>query len=509
MKKFKKDKTEVAQQPIATAENVATNAAENIPNNEPKAEKIKKPKKKKSKAFKIFIGILIFLIIGAIAGAAGYFFLFPKTIDLSDCITVDYTGYNGYATATVEFDQKKLKSKIRKEDVAKDFAKTAELSLRNSKNLSNGDELEVRVSISEGFLHNNKLKLKDSKIKIKVEGLEEFSSLDLTDYIKLEYKGFNKHATAKATFDESLADLIGKDVYRSLQKEAVLTVTNNGKLENDKDAEISVSISTNWLREHGIDLKSNDVKIKVSGLEEATEVDAFSGMKVNISGMSPNLSLSITNESTDEFIKTIKFTASKTSGIANGDTIKIEASSWDTTMAEQKGYVLKENIKDYKVENQAAYIYKSEEITADIKSKIKTSFIEKARSEASDTKYYVHSYTDYQYSDTYNYVEDLSVGQPEIVSLYLLTKKADRYASSTNKLIGIVRVPFTSSKTGVTYNWYITIIAKNISLKADGSISDNTVYDIESASGQDEEKAYSRWVNYEKDSFDVDKIPLN
>ena len=467
------------------------------------------PKKKSKKG--LIIGLIIFFILAIAGTAAGllYAFVFSvKTVDLSQCLKIEYKGYDGYATATIEIDEGKLKNVVKDSKIAKDFIKKAKLETDNLTKLSNGDEIEVKVSIPESFLDKNKIKLKEKKFTITVKGVEEFSALDLSKYINLNLKGFNKHATAKPEISDELKDVLGEDIFKEFKRRVSLSIEENDKLENGKDVEVKVSISESWLKENGIELKSSTPKVPVSGLEDAKEFDAFKDMKVTISGMSPNLSLSVTNESTDEFVKTVRFRAEKTSGIANGDSIEIKVDSWDKEMAEEKGYALKELSTKYKVENQASYVSSKSELEGDVKNQIKSIFVEKAKSKGNDSKSTVYYDTDYKYVDAYDINQDLSVGQPEIVSLYLLTKKADKYTYDANKLIGIVRVPFTSAKSGATYNWYITVTAKNISI-TDGKVSDNTVYDVDKYSGDDEDKAYQYYVNSQKDDFDVVSVPVN
>ena len=467
------------------------------------------PKKKSKKGLIISLIIIAILAIAGTIGGLLYAFVFSiKTVDLAECLKIEYKGYDGFATATVEIDQGKLKDKVKDSNVAKNFIKKAELDVDKTTNLSNGDEIEVKVSISDSFLEQNKIKLKSKKVKVTVKGVEEFSSLDLSKYIKLTFKGLNKHATAEAEIDESLKDVLGEEMYKEFARRVSLRIEENENLENGKDVEVNVSISESWLKENGIELKSTTPKVPVSGLKDAKEFDAFKDMKVTLSGMSPNLSLSVTNESTDEFVKTVRFTAEKTSGISNGETVKITASSWDEEMAEEKGYALKELTTEYKVENQASYVSSKSELEGDVKNQIKSIFVEKAKSKGNDSKSTVYYDTDYKYVDAYDIYQDLSVGEPEVVSLYLLTKKADRYTYDANKLIGIVRVPFTSAKSGATYNWYITVVAKNISIN-DGKVSDNTVYDVDKYDGHDEDKAYQYYVNSQKDDFDVVSVPVN
>ena len=466
------------------------------------------PKKKKKKGLIAVIILFILAIIGTVIGCLYAFVFSVKTVDLAECLKIEYKGYDGYGTAKIELDQDKLKDKLDDSSTAKSFIKKAELEIGDTQNLSNGDEIEVKIKISDSFLEDNKIKLKDKKVKVTVKGLEEISAIDLSKYINLNLKGFNKHAIAKPEISEDLKEVLGEENFREFKRRASLSIEENENLENGKDVEVVVSISESWLKENGIELKSTKPQVPVKGLEDAKEFDAFKDMKVTLSGMSPNLSLSVTNESTDEFVKTVRFRAEKTSGIANGDTVEIKVDGWDREMAEKNGYVLKELSTKYKVENQASYVSSKDELEGDIKNQIKSIYIEKAKSKANDSKSTVYYDTDYKYVDADDIEKDLSVGQPEVVSLYLLTKKADKYTYDANKLVGIVRVPFVSAKSGTTYNWYITVIGKNMSI-TDGKVSENTVYDVEKNYGEDEDKAYQRFVNVDKDDFDVVNVPVN
>lgn len=482
-----------------------------------KANEGKKEKGNKKKLF-IIISVVVLLLVAAIVTTV-ILLNRTKNINLSECIKIEYEGYEGYATATVGIDSSKLSNQIGNKDIAKKFEKKAELKAENTTNLSNGDEIKITVSISNSFLEENKLELKNKKVTIKASGIKESEKIDLSKYVNLEYDGFNKHATAKVDLDKSLEKDIGSDAYKAIKNYAKFTIENDGELENDKDAEITVDISDSTMERYGVKIESKEFKVKVSGLSDATEIEAFEGMKVNISGMSPNITVSITNENTDEFAKTVTFTASKTRGLANGDTITIIASNWDKTMAKEEGYALKSTTMEYKIENQAAYVSQISEITPEIKEKMKNLFVEKAKSKTIDAEQNVYVYTDYKFSnvaggnsyflasDTIK--QDLTIGNPEIVAMYLLTKKASVNSDDTNKMVAIVRVPYTSDKTNATYNWYITVSAKNFSLTNDGNISENAIYDVKLSDGDNQEKAYDEYVNREKNYFDVVNIPLN
>lgn len=481
-----------------------------------------KPKKKHTKLIVSAIIALLAMVVALVL----WLVLKTKTIDLSECLNIKYNGYSGHATATIEIDEKKLKNKLDGKVSAKKFIEKADLEIENNKDLSNGNELTIKVKVSSSFLKDNKLKLKDTTIKIKVEGIQEPVEIDMSKYIKLEYKGFNKHAIAKIVLDEDkMKEDLGEDIATKLKDRLILNIDDNEDLENDDEVEVKISKRVvdsigYYLGDMGVNLVSDVVKIRVEGLKEGTEVDAFKDIKVDFSGMSPNINVSISNNSDDEFLKTVEYKASKTSGIANGETITITAIKWDEEMAQEKEITLKETKKEYKVEGQSAYIFNKSEITDAVKTELKSIFVSKTTSKANEEyqgydsdnfRRQLYDNTDYKYSGVNTYKEidrDLSIGTPEVVSMYLLTKKPEMSFNTINKIVGIVKVPCKSAKTGATYNWYVTIEAENASLKEDRTISDNTNYIINVRDGKDEEKAYQTYVNDKKNGFNVDKISL-
>ena len=482
-------------------------------NNQNQTTKNNQGKKKHTKLLVASISLIVAVIVAVIL-----FFAFKtKTIDLSKCFSIKYEGYNGHATAYIEFDEKALKKEIDDSSIAKSFIKKLEYEVENVKDLSNGDELVIKVKISSSFLKENKLKLKDNTLKITVTGIEEPISIDMSKYIKVEYTGFNKHATAKITLDEDkMKNELDYDIYSKLRGSITLTVNNNENLSNNDEIEVKLNIDDYYFEKIGINLESNTVKLKVEGLKDAKEVDAFKDIKIDLTGMSPNINVSISNNSEDEFLKTVRYKASKTSGIANGETITITAVEWDEELADEKGVTLKETEMKYTVEGQSAYIFNKSEITDSVKNELKTIFVSKATSKSNEKysaynsdnlKWQLQKQTDYQYIDV-DTDKDLSFGTPEVMSMYLLTKKDNTNVREINIITAIVKVPCKSAKAGVTYNWYVTIQASNASLKEDGTISDNTEYTINVAYGKDEEQAYEKYINDYKNNYNVDRISL-
>lgn len=491
----------------------------NTAKTETKAEK--PPKKKMGTFKKSIIAILIIVIVCAI-GSLIYFLGFaPRTIDLSQYIVLDYEGFDGRATATASVNEEALNEYLKDDDLAKKFADRIEenLSLSEYEDLSNGDEIEAKVDISSSWLEDNRLKLNSDTIKITVEGLEEAGTLDMADYIDVEYTGFNGYATATATLDsDSLAKAIDNETLASqIVNRTTLEISDNGTLSNGDKIQIEISIDEDWLEENGYKIKSSKITTdEVEGLSEATVLDGFADITVTVSGMSPNLKAAVTNNSSNEFLKTVRYTLSKSTGISNGETITITA-NYNKEDAQEQGFVLETDTYEYTVTADVSYPISVSELSTTTIEAMKSTYLEQARSKANDTKNIVHdNFTDYRvagenagystlgYSWSDEWELDITVGEPVLSSMYLLSAKDT--SDGFNYIYAIYRVPFTSKLTGVSYDWYITVEAQNVSVKSDGTLTENAAYTVYTDNGTSQETAYSSYINSKKSDYNVETI---
>lgn len=481
----------------------------------------KKPKKKMGTFKKSIIIILVVVILCAI-GSLIYFLGFaPRTIDLSKYISLDYEGFDGRATVTATANEEALNDYLKDDDLARRFASRIEenMTLSETEDLSNGDEIEIKVKISSSWLKENRLKLENDTIKIKVSGIEEAGTLDIADYIDVEYTGFNGYATAevsidkvkleKAVDDENLASQIANKID--------LSVSNNGKLSNGDKIEVTVKIDEDWLEENGYKIKSEKFTTdEVKDLDEATVLDAFKDITVTVSGMSPNLKASVTNNTSNEFLKTVKYTLSKSTGISNGETITITA-NYDKDEAAKQGFVLEKETYEYKVTAEISYPMSVSELSTGTIETMKSKYLEQARSKANESKNLVYdNFTDYRaagvnagfddwgYSWDDKWELDITVGEPVLSSMYLLSAKDT--SDGFNYVYAIYRVPFTSAVTGTSYDWYITVEAENVSVKSDGTLTENASYTVYTEDGTSQESAYSKYINSKKSDYNVETI---
>ncbi len=133
-----------------------------------------------------------------------------KKIDVTETLTLSYSGANGYGVAELEneydweataFEEAGIESIETFSDLGDAFiiesAVTYEVSPKE--NLSNGDEITVTATINNEKTDAYNLKLVAKKRTFTVEGLPEIKQVDLFENIDVLFQGTAPYATAKIT----------------------------------------------------------------------------------------------------------------------------------------------------------------------------------------------------------------------------------------------------------------------------------------------------------------------
>lgn len=217
------------------------------------------------------------------------------------------------------------------------------------------------------------------------------TKINLSDYIKVSYDGYDAYGTASAEFDYDKylddlmkasssfkkaynSDMTCKNLYDSditwssiadyydavdidydLDKTSGLsngdTVTVNFEYDNDAAAQ------------YKIEYVCESKEYTVEGLKETKKIDPFEGVTVEFSGTSPNVYAKVVNNSKDEVYENIYYDLSKSYDIKIGDTITVTVSNDPEYFVEAYGCVFTSTTKDFKCTAVDQYVSK----TADIK----------------------------------------------------------------------------------------------------------------------------------------------
>lgn len=331
-------------------------------------------------------------------------------------------------------------------------------------------------------------------------------------YDDTENEAYNGYTTASVTLDsDKLKDLLGsrRAAERFIEK-TTLTVQNenNGNLSNGDTLEIKVEISSNYLDDEKLKLKEEVISVPVEGLEEANVLDLFGedDFEVEVTGVSPDLSVSVNNNSSDDFIKNnVSYSVSEYSGIANGDTITITA-YYDDTEALEEGIIIAQDTYEYTVEGMPEYADSVEDLSDATLESIRAQFLEYVNDAISDEGIDVISYN----YDGVSYSDPYTASAPELVATYLLTKKgSSSYWDPENRVCAIYKVVYTVTSTGSTYEWYFVANTSDVAVQ-DGNLyeGEELYYDVSGAwdEGKTQEEAYDDLIDSYKGSYVIETV---
>lgn len=205
-------------------------------------------------------------------------------------------------------------------------------------------------------------------------------TVNLNDYLKVTYGGYDGGGVAYTEIDwnSMKEDFENKISYKRGMAQTggmtpidiIMEYTNaniegkNEKLSNGDKVSYTWKVDKDAIAKLiKCKIKYSDGSKKVSGLKEMELFDPFKNLKVTFSGVEPNGEADI--EYNGDMLSEYDFTCDKTSGLKNGDIIKI-------SLTEDAGYYVDQYNKapsvlekEYKVKNLGKYLSKIKEVDTD------------------------------------------------------------------------------------------------------------------------------------------------
>ena len=205
-------------------------------------------------------------------------------------------------------------------------------------------------------------------------------TVNLNDYLKVTYGGYDGGGVAYTEIDwnSMKEDFENKISYKRGMAQTggmtpidiIMEYTNaniegkNEKLSNGDKVSYAWKVDKDAIAKLiKCKIKYSDGSKKVSGLKEMELFDPFKNLKVTFSGVEPNGEADI--EYNGDMLSEYDFTCDKTSGLKNGDKIKI-------SLTEDAGYYVDQYNKapsvlekEYKVKNLGKYLSKIKEVDTD------------------------------------------------------------------------------------------------------------------------------------------------
>lgn len=292
-------------------------------------------------------------LIAVIGGAAAILLAFivvivlvvtHKTkIDLQDYTKVAFEGYDGYGTATVEFDF---------EEFQEDFLEEADIDIEDLK--------------------------------------DDFSDVDSLSDLKNALTG-----GANSDYGKALK------VFSKLSYE----LDKDDSLKNGEQVKVTYKFDNDSANELGIEIKGEDLSKKVSGLDKVKEMNPFDDINVKFEGTAPNATASVEITNTDSKLKKYQFSLSASNGLAVGDKVTVTVDYEEESFISEYGVKLSETSKEYTCEEVDTYLMKAEEVDNTVLESMKKQTSDVITSYFAGNKEYI-SHSDVKY-----------------VGYYMLTKK--------------------------------------------------------------------------------------
>lgn len=302
------------------------------------------------------------------------------------------------------------------------------------------------------------------------------TAIDVNDYIEVDLSGYDTAGTATCNINfrkmiEDNSDIFGISGENDTKEEGIIANIEDhlsGDIDKKEKLKNGDTLSFKWSKNETKALEKrykkakfnvSDKNIDVTDLDVPEEFDPFEYLKITYEGFAPNAEAIL--DITDSLpVGGIRFTADKTEGLSNGDTVKVTFGDADCeALCFDQGYKPTATEKTYTVEGLTAYAQKISEVAKDA--------YDKMDAHAQDVlKAYVAE----------NWVNKNGLKKIELIGNYMLTPKDPSiYTSVNNKLYYVYKIT-AKDETKPTddkaeFNYYYFSSYDNITLLPDGTCS--------------------------------------
>lgn len=278
--------------------------------------------------------------------------------------------------------------------------------------------------------------------------------LDVNKYLNISFEGYDGYGTMDCIFDDSKIDddreLLPEDFSYYTMVYDLFSIDETSGLSNGDTVKISWNKDILEELSEKCDkakLKYDDEEIEVKGLKEVDKIDMFSDLKVEYSGIAPNVSATCSSKK----FPWVDFEIDKRENLSSGDTITVsipESSINEEFIKKYKG-VPAEMSKTFTVGDVPRYADKLADIPEDVMKQMDAQAQDDINAGAA------------------NWNEKVSLDSIKFIGNYFLTPKTSE--DSGNILYLVYEITSTNPNETITfYRWYKY---SNIVILEDGKCS--------------------------------------
>ncbi|MFT3984803.1 MAG: hypothetical protein QM697_12925 [Lachnospiraceae bacterium] len=358
-----------------------------------------------------------------------------------------------------------------------------------------------------------------------------YETMNLSEYFLVSYEGYNTKGSAVLTIDEAALNEMAARVkesdqsslfreeqtsdsdYDSFMKSISAEVENEGDLSNGSKVMISYRYDETLAKKLKIKVLSKSEEVMVSGLSTAaslTREELFKDLEVCFDGVSPDITIEIINNSTNEFIQGIVFNPVEYQQYyASGDIVKIRA-YFSEEECIKNNYSIdtssEECIMEYKVEGTDSYAGAASELPKELIGEA----VSAGKSAFTDANEYgVRIFCEANLVPVYiNKKATFEWLEPSLISAYFKSVKPEAAGKDGNHYNDLDLIYFVkiTQADGVTCDAEAVVRFSNIIVNADGSMDyDFTSPQIISASHSNS-SILKNVINKYENTYQIEKL---
>lgn len=322
-----------------------------------------------------------------------------------------------------------------------------------------------------------------------------YESIELCNFATVDFGGYNTAGTAEVSADDIVIDALLAKVkqdykdatfhntspndedYLKFRQSLTFSLDKTDGLSNGSVIKMTCGYDKALAKELKIDVTSVEREITVGGLPTVTKLtkeQVFEDLDVSFVGVSPNLTVSMSNSSSHPFMSHVGYEIIEPQETyKTGDVLRVRANYSDELSLETK-YVVdvpsSECIMEYSAESDAEYLASA----ADLPTRVLQEAVEAGKKAFVDANEYgVRIYCEANLVPVYiNKKATFVYGTPKYVSSYLKTIKhdaLDRPGYDYNDL-DIIYSVVISQADGVTCTAYAAVRFSDIIKRDDGTL---------------------------------------
>lgn len=343
-------------------------------------------------------------------------------------------------------------------------------------------------------------------------------SVDLMQFATVNFSGIDSKGNAEvkvdwSDFETQLSEVLGDSLSDSgkimrLEDTIKYEVDVKENLTNGDKVKLSVTWDKDAAKKSGFSFTGKEIEIDTSGLAKATIVDLFKDVVIDYEGASPRATANIRNTSSDEFLKSVTYSIGRYT-VANGDVLTLTA-NYNKKQAEEKGYLIESDKKEYTVAGIDEYVSKYSQIdkaTLDEMDEQAKTVIKAGMTNEMIATMYLH-----KRATSFVKISELKFDDIKLVDNYFFTLKngvEKSYSNSDSYIYMLYELSFSDNITPDGSMAYMAVFYNNIILRNDGVLEVNVTNAEINEYSTDFDDIYRDVVTANKVKYDCEEVSIS